>query len=626
MTKNRKTKSSFVFREGVSACCLFTLISFAAFSPERAQSQTAVAAESAITRVQGGFMSSSTKPALEVNLGALPQMTAQELAAHPQKKLRPLDGLTDAEYWARKKLAREQAMAGLTGAKSSALGAKYAPVAGPSLINSEGSAIRPPSVGAFAGFTAQQEPCFNCVWPSDMALAVGTNFVVQVVNSSIAVYNKVGTLEPGFPKSADTFFNLAAGTYTTDPRAFYDWANHRFVVVMLTESNPFNATGPANVGGLLIAASETQDPRGVWRVFNPAFNIGNAGECPDFPTLGHDSNNWGAGATKGGFYVGINQFGGANICQGSSFIGNYFLMIANDGIYNGGTYHWWTQFGFTDGGTLVDTLAPANMTDWADRPSSVLFANTLNMSFGGGQNTLVVWSVSNPFGWISGGAAPVFTGVNMTTAHTYDFPPGADEPGAGPGTICSQCLDTGDKRISGQLKYHAGHLFGSFETSVSGSAEAGPIWFDVHPILDTKGNITSAEERQEDCFVCGGWANNGSAFYATVQPDPENNLVLAFSFSTDTAFPGLVYTSRRVNYGDSLMDGVGTYLIGGSAFYSQGCNGSGQFCRWGDYTATAPDLTVATRPSMWFAGQYANSSGNWGTAIGAARYLLPTDQ
>ena len=68
------------------------------------------------------------------------------------------------------------------------------------------------------------------------------------------------------------------------------------------------------------------------------------------------------------------------------------------------------------------------------------------------------------------------------------------------------------------------------------------------------------------------------------------------------------------------------YLIGGSAFYNQGCNSSGQFCRWGDYTATAPDLTVATRPSVWFSGQYANSSGNWGTAIGAARYLSPTDQ
>jgi hypothetical protein len=615
-------KSKFALWVCLSANCL--LVSLAAV-PVQAQGQKA-AASSIVNRVGGGFMSSSNKPPLEVNLGALPQMTALEMSAHPQRTLRPLDGLSDAQYAARKKLVREQAMAGLTGAKSAALGGKNAPP-GPAVPNPlDRDSGPPPSVGNFVGFTAQQELCFGCNWPSDMALAVGTNFVVQVVNTQIAVYDKVGNLQSGFPKSADTFFNLASGTYTTDPRAFYDWANHRFVVVMLTESNPFTVGGSPNVGGLLIAASEGQDPRGLWRVFSPAFTIGNAGECPDFPTLGHDSNNWAAGATKGGFYVGINQFGGTGICTGSGFIGNYFFMIANDGIYNGGTYFWWTATTFEHGGTLVDTLSPANMTDWADRPSSVLFANTLNIEFGGGQNTLVVWSVTNPFGWISGGPAPVFTGINMTTAHTYDLPPGADEPGASAGTICSQCIDTGDKRISGQLKYHAGHLFGSFETSVSGSSEAGPIWFDVHPVLDGNGNITSAEERQEDCFVCGGWTNNSSAYYATVQPDPENNLVMIYELSGDATFPGTYFTSRRVNYSDSLMNGVGLNLIGGSTFWNQGCNSNGQFCRWGDYSAMAPDLTVATRPSMWFAGQYTNSSNNWGTAIGAARYLSPSDE
>jgi len=31
------------------------------------------------------------------------------------------------------------------------------------------------------------------------------------------------------------------------------------------------------------------------------------------------------------------------------------------------------------------------------------------------------------------------------------------------------------------------------------------------------------EERQK-LFLCGGWSNNGSADYATLQPDPENNV------------------------------------------------------------------------------------------------------
>lgn len=161
---------------------------------------------------------------------------------------------------------------------------------------------------------------------------------------------------------------------------------------------------------------------------------------------------------------------------------------------------------------------------------------------------------------------------------------------------------------------------------MSGSSEAGPIWFDVHPVLDGNGNITSAEERQEDCFVCGGWANNASAYYATLQPDPENNLLLMYEASGDVNYPGTYYTSRRVNYGDSLMNGTGFNLAGGASFWNQGCNGNGQFCRWGDYSATAPDLTIATRPSIWFAGQYTNSSNNWGTEIGAIRYLSPFDE
>ena len=179
-------------------------------------------------------------------------------------------------------------------------------------------------------------------------------------------------------------------------------------------------------------------------------------------------------------------------------------------------------------------------------------------------------------------------------------------------------MDTGDTRISGQVKYNAGELFGSLETAVSGSVEAEPIWFDVHPVTDINGNITAAEERQEDCFVCGGLANNGSAFYATLQPDPENNVVMVFEYSTDVAYPSVAFTSRRATYGDSLMNGVGTYLEPGFAFYNQS--------RWGDYTATAPDLTIAPLPLMWFAGMYADGGGNWGTAIGGARYKFPTDE
>ena len=527
-------------------------------------------------------------PAKMVNLADLPQATAAELAAKPRYEpdRRPLDGLTEQQYDAVKRAAAAR-WAGSS--------------AGNAAIENKS---RPPVVGAYVAFDAQQE---NCCTPPDMALAVSENFVVQIVNTFIAVYDKRGNIQAGFPKSIDTFFGLPSGQYTTDPRAFYDWVSHRFVFVMITDTN---RCATNDVSSLLIATSVTHDPRGGWYTYSPAFQVGKTGQCTDFPGLGHDSTNWGSGATKGGTYVSLNQF------NGGSFIQNYVFLIPNDAIYTGSGFGapTWTNLNF--GGTLVDTIQPANMTDRSDKPAAVLLVNSFNIDWGGTQcrngcNGLGVWSISNPFG------SGALSGVSVGTAHNYYLPPNADEPN-GSGGVCSNCVDTGDVRISGQVKYNAGSLWGSFNTGIPNSTEAGPIWFEVHPILDTNGNITSAEERQEDCFVCNGWAHNGSAFYATLQPDPEGDVVMVFEYSTDTVFPSMAYTSRRVNFGDTFMDGDGFFLQEGQAFYNQG--------RWGDYTATAPDLTIANLPSMWFAGQYANSGGNWGTAIGAARYVLPSDQ
>jgi hypothetical protein len=37
--------------------------------------------------------------------------------------------------------------------------------------------------------------------------------------------------------------------------------------------------------------------------------------------------------------------------------------------------------------------------------------------------------------------------------------------------------------------------------------------------------------------------------------------------------------------------------------------------RWGDYSATAPDLTSAAS-QVWFAGEFSNAAGIWKTEIG----------
>jgi hypothetical protein len=424
------------------------------------------------------------------------------------------------------------------------------------------------------------------------------------MNMAIAIYDKRGNLQPGYPKSTNSFFGLAAGSFTADPRAFYDWTNHRFVIVMLLESNPF---GNNNQGSLLIAASKTHDPRLGWWTYSPAFNIGAQGECPDYPTLGHDANNWGAGtgATKGGIYVGINHFGPSpNSCNGS-LISNFMFLLPKDPIYSGANFGFNFYFGVTVGGTLVDTMEAYNVTDRAERPSSMLFVNSFNIMFGDPSNALEVWSVSAPF------SAPALNAVFMGTANNYYRPPAANEKG------CAGCLETLDKRISGQVKYRAGSLWGALETGVPNVAGGHVLWFEVHPLLDGNANIVGAAERQEDCFFCGGQGTNGSSFFGDLQPNNENDVTLIYEYSDDNNFPGVAYTARRVNF-NGLMDGSGFYLENGQGLYLGG--------RWGDFEATAPDNTRASCPLMWFAGEFSEASGNWGTAVGATDFCNPFSQ
>jgi hypothetical protein len=521
----------------------------------------------------------------EVNMADVAQASPSEITPHIQMP-RPRDGRTDAEYAEMKKQAAQLSGAGSNGVMRNA---------GPAPAGSS-TFLHSPN-----GFFGQGE---GCCTPSDMAIAVGPTYVAQFVNTYIAVYNKSGVLQSGYPKSAINFFGLAAGTFTSDPRGFYDWTNNRYVFVMLTESS-FSAN---NVGQLLVAISTTNNPSGSWHIYE--WQVGNTGECPDFPTLGHDTNNWGKNGAKGAIYIGINQF--SNNCNGS-FIQNYLFVIPKDKPYAGSTLSYWVEYGLNVGGTLIDTIQPSNPVSPGDRPSATYLTNTFNMDWncGSGCSGLTLWSVNNSAAFTTGGAGPAFTGLVVPTTHTYYYPPGANQPGH------ATSIDTGDVRISSSMYYHAGDLFGTFVTGSKTASGAHPIWFDYHPLLDLNGNLTGGDERQEDCFVCGGEGVNGSAYYSSLSPDTENNLTMTYTFSDDNTYPEYVITGRRVSFHDTYMNTIGVFLAGGSGYYNQG--------RWGDYSAVAPDNSKPGTPLMWTAGDFDNN-GTWGTYISAQSYTNPTDQ
>jgi hypothetical protein len=179
------------------------------------------------------------------------------------------------------------------------------------------------------------------------------------------------------------------------------------------------------------------------------------------------------------------------------------------------------------------------------------------------------------------------------------------------------------------VNYSAGSLFASVSTgcipqcggTTTLKEETQPIWWEIRPFLNDNDptctgsylnqcpQITGAELVNEDCYFCaGGRSNNGSAYFATLQPDPERNVTMVLNYSDSSTSPGTAYVSRRVTQAKNTMHDTGIYLQSGLATYN--------FERWGDYTGTAIDLTSSTTPYMWFSGMYTTSTGNWGTRIG----------
>ncbi len=513
----------------------------------------------------------------ETVLDALPELTRDVAAAHPAVP-RPRTGVSEAEYQARKDAAYRQSLERPSSADTA-----------PRDLNDQSEIRETP--GASAAFQGQTEFCSGLT-PSDMGLAVGQTQVVQVVNACISVYSKTGSLFGGYPKSLNSFFGLPASAFTFDPRALYDWAHNRFIVIA------DEARGKQ--GFIHVAASSSADATSSWHVYHLA--QGALGDFVDFPTLGQ-------GRTA--IYVGYTNF----LAGGG--ISNVVLYLPKAQLFSGAGFSFFFGFNFNVGGVRVDSIQPANVQEIGDKPRAEFMVNSFNINFGSGQcssgcNGLVVWAVSNPL-VISGSPGPEISGVVIPTARNYSLPPAANEPGK------ANAIDTGDTRISGEVTYAGGSLYAALGTAAAGPG-ATVTWYRINPVLNDGNSrctgafanacadITSATSiNEEECYLCSGRGASGSNFFGTLAVDSEQNTTLVYNYSDNNTFPGTAYTSRRVT-ARTLHD-VGIFLESGAGSYSQS--------RWGDYTGVAVDLTNPFLPSLWFSGMYSRSDGNWGTVIGS---------
>ncbi len=487
--------------------------------------------------------------------------------------------------------------------KAAAASNKHAPVGKQAYANVKGAKTNTPgAVTSFQGMSDSASTCpyFGGCEPPDQALAASKSWIFQGVNTSFAIYSPSGVLQSGWPKSAQSFFNISSpgacdpnGPFLSDPRAFYDPNDGRFWAATLQVEGAFGLNSCPFATRYWIAVSQTSDPRGTWNIYAFDMSLGTT-NAADYTQFGFDAQ---------AIYFTGNMFNQA----GTAYKYAEIFGVNKSSLEHAHSATAYGFFNLTVGGTPVDTVQPVETEAHSySGPFAGLFINSFNIDFGSGQcsrgcSGVTIWAMAKP-----GTASDSLTGRVLGTAN-YTLAPSADQPS------CLHCIETLDTRISGTPVYHNCLISFALETGVNNGSQVVPgiLWGQVSPVLNDAGALVGASLFQNAYYYYSG---DGAASFGALMPDADGNLFMLFEFSNNASFPGVAYTARRVTYSPGFFHDGGIYLRTGDANTFDS--------RWGDFEATSYD-GVST-DNVWFSGQYSNSSGDWSTFIGKDKFSLAT--
>ena len=106
-------------------------------------------------------------------------------------------------------------------------------------------------LNSFPGMSFADDPRYL---PPDTAIAVGPKKLVEVVNASLAIYDKDTGARLSLQKLENFFAPISPGTFVFDPVVTYDAKAHRFVVAALD----LDSTNQKSY--IDLAVSNTSDP------------------------------------------------------------------------------------------------------------------------------------------------------------------------------------------------------------------------------------------------------------------------------------------------------------------------------------------------------------------------------
>jgi hypothetical protein len=477
--------------------------------------------------------------------------------------------------------------------------------------------------------------------PPDQGLCVGHGFVLETINTALAIYNERGTQLTAptalnqFYKRSPAFDRVASvtGDNLGDPKCYWDPVGQRFIQTVFEIDAPgvFDGTTPLNGTHVLIAVSQTSNPTGDWNLYSVDTTDNGANGtpahtgCPCFPDQPL------LGANRDGVFINTNEF------QNNTnffFNGGQLYALGRAALESGASS---VLFDHLDVGTVP--TGDANLPFWGSIQPSVSVnprSGTELLMTGGPEdvfqnnapldNRIAAWSLtgtqslkgSHPRLQLSHVVLSSETyGLPINTGATQKFGPTPlrDALNAPPTNAneAFEKINANDSRMN-QVVNLNGVLYGGVNTTVT--SRHGPprvgIAFFVVGAVGTPAGIFARILRQGYVAV-----NGENVLFPSIAVNRAGFGAMAFTLSGPHFFPSAAYV--RFAFGRPIgpihVSGRGVLPEDGFTGYKSFQSPTPGVARWGDYSAA-----VFADGAIWMGNEFIPGTprtvnANWGTFL-----------
>ena len=419
--------------------------------------------------------------------------------------------------------------------------------------------------------------------PPDTQGAVGPQHLVTILNTQVTIQSRSGVVRGGYPITLSAFWSplgpFASGGAPFDPRIFYDAATDRWIASS-------DSGAQLSTSALLLAASQTGDPGGVWNYYK--VTVGAQNLWGDFPSSGFNAN-WVA--------VSMNMF---QIRGAGNYVNTNLYVFSKADLYADGGGKG-THTVFSDNSGEFTTAVDLDNSS----PNTLYLLQAFATDFGpvAGSGAIRITKLQGPVGSETFAAG---NGGFINIADPWsDTGPGTGDFGPQAGT--NTRIDTGDSRL-GNCLLHGGSIWCAHTVFVPypKPTRAAAQWFQIDPSTNPPAIVQRG--RVDD--------PNNSFFYAypSIAVNKNGDALIGYTRFSAGDYSTAEFSYRTATDPLNTMEPDVIFKLGESSYVATGSRTGSN--RWGDYSMTVVD--PAGGMNFWTIQEYAstppaNRSGAFGT-------------